>query len=327
MSRRSPPRIAASPALRPEKLPMTVTRNSLASDMATYVGSRVRCQVRCRRDPYRDCADESNVSRRRRATATFHSRTSMREPTAPTAPGETLLVDAHVHLYRCFGTERFFDCALANVRAGAAAVGGSARVLGCLLFTETAADHAFAELAGAERPAERWRFLPTAEAGALFAERTDGARLLVMAGRQIRTREDLEVLALGTTKTYADGLPFLETLETALETAGAAVVPWGFGKWWFRRGGLVRRALGTVTDPHFFLGDNGGRLAGTPRPRLFREAEARGCRVLPGSDPLPFPGQERRVASYGFLLEGPLDGGRPGSSLLARCSANPESPR
>jgi len=249
----------------------------------------------------------------------------MREPAAPTG-AEILFVDAHVHLYRCFAADRFFDCALANV-ANAAAAGGSARPLGCLLFTETAGDHAFAELAGGERPAQRWRVRPTAEASALFAERTDGACLLVVAGRQIRTREDLEVLALGTTTTYADGIPFLETVETALATAGAAVQPWGFGKWWFRRGGLVRRALGTVTDPHFFLGDNGGRLAGTPRPRLFREAEARGCRVLPGSDPLPFPGQEQRVASYGFLLEGPLDAGRPGSSLLALCSANPEPPR
>jgi hypothetical protein len=246
----------------------------------------------------------------------------MGEP-APQLDTNNFIVDAHVHLYRCFAVDRFFDCALANVATARA----GARGLGCLLFTETAADHAFAALASGDDTSQRWRVRPTEEPSALFVERAEGERLLLVAGRQIRTTEDLEVLALGTTATYQDGLPLMETIEQALNTAGAAVIPWGFGKWWFRRGELVRRAIAHINNPHFFLGDNGGRLSGTPRPHLFAEAEARGRQVLPGSDPLPFPGQETRVASYGFVLEGEMDPSRPGSSLLACCSSTPTSPR
>jgi hypothetical protein len=37
-------------------------------------------------------------------------------------------------------------------------------------------------------------------------------------------------------------------------------------------------------------------------PALLRAARRAGIRVLPGTDPLPFALQVRRVASYGFVL-------------------------
>jgi hypothetical protein len=81
-----------------------------------------------------------------------------------------------------------------------------------------------------------------------------------------------------------------------------AVVPWGFSKWWFGRGRLLDRTLQSPPAA-FHLGDNGGRLATACEPRHFRAARERGLAVLPGSDPLPLPGDGDKVARYGFVLD------------------------
>ncbi|MGH7564403.1 MAG: hypothetical protein ACREK5_08265, partial [Gemmatimonadota bacterium] len=64
-----------------------------------------------------------------------------------------------------------------------------------------------------------------------------------------------------------------------------------------------------------FLGDNGNRPRLSPRPALFREAEARGMGVLPGSDPLPFPAHVRNLGRYGFALAAELERGAPAEEL------------
>ncbi len=39
--------------------------------------------------------------------------------------------------------------------------------------------------------------------------------------------------------------------------------------------------------------------------------------MLPGSDPLPLPGEEARVGAYGFAVDVALDPLRPAAALLA----------
>ena len=46
--------------------------------------------------------------------------------------------------------------------------------------------------------------------------------------------------------------------------------------------------------PNMFLGDNGGRSSMLPYPTQFNLAEANEMKILPGSDPLPFP-QEAKL--------------------------------
>ena len=80
--------------------------------------------------------------------------------------------------------------------------------------------------------------------------------------------------------------------------------------------------------PHpaaFFLGDNGNRPFFWPLPALFARAASRGIRNLAGSDPLPFPGQENKVGSFGVRLSGRIDPLRPFSSLRSLLR-NPEVP-
>jgi hypothetical protein len=119
----------------------------------------------------------------------------------------------------------------------------------------------------------------------------------------VRSREGLEVLALATREEFPDGLPFSDALTRVRWSGAVTVLPWGFGKWWLYRGALVEGAIRRTAGPGLFLGDQAGRPQSAVRPRLFREAEARGIPVLPGTDPLPLPEHATRAGSYGFVLE------------------------
>lgn len=228
----------------------------------------------------------------------------------------TLLVDAHVHVHSCFDRDAFLDAALANFDRGAAELAISGRFLGCLLLAETAGEHWFRRLR--DSAARTWTFEPTAEAGSYFARHQDGGRLLLVAGRQVRTREGLEVLALVSTDEFPDGLPLADALARVRWSGAVPVLPWGLGKWWFYRGGLVESVLGRREWQRVFLGDNAGRPRFAGPPWLFRQAAARGVPVLPGSDPLPLPQHVDRAGCAGFRLEVELEADRPAESLRRR---------
>ena len=231
----------------------------------------------------------------------------------------TVAVDGHVHAHACFDPGELLDAAVRGLRA--AAPGGE----GVLLLAGTAGARGVGPFLAAGG-AGAWRTEPTAEAESLRAVHPSGASLLLVDGRQIATRERLEVLALAATPDVPEGLPFEETLARVLESGAVAVIPWGFGKWLGARGARVRAALERAEPGRLFVGDNGGRLRGSPTPRLLREAGHRGIWTLPGSDPLPFPGEFRRAGRRGFLLPGPLDPHRPAESLRARLAALERQP-
>jgi hypothetical protein len=138
----------------------------------------------------------------------------------------------------------------------------------------------------------------------------------VIAGRQVVTRERLEVLALGTVAPLRDGESIETTLGAVRDAGAAAVLPWGVGKWLGARGAIVARVLADPQWADVFLGDNGNRLTLGPEPPHLTTARRAGRGVLPGSDPLPLPGEETRVGSYGFAVEVALDTLRPAAALL-----------
>lgn len=232
-------------------------------------------------------------------------------------PQTTIPVDTHVHLHPCFELETLLEAALSNFPRESRP-GGEGRLLGALVLTEGLGEDNFRGLRneGGRRSIGRWSLRPTEDGVSIFATRQDGPRLLIVAGRQVVTRERLEVLVLGSTRRYPDGRSFRDSLHETLEGSGVCAVPWGFGKWWFRRGRIVRQTLSRIDPERVFVADNGGRPAGLPRPGLMRWALRRGHGLLAGSDPLPLPWQVARAGRYGTLVPGEVSASSPGKDLV-----------
>jgi len=233
-----------------------------------------------------------------------------------------ILVDGHVHIHPQFDDERVLDAAASNLEAAARRLPNRSQCVGVLLLAEMQGRDWFGRtrqraLDGEVRVGS-WSVSLAGDAETLMAQ--NGRRpLLIMSGRQIVTAERIEVLALLTCRRFDDGLPFAETLE-AIHSAGALVVlPWGAGKWFGRRGRLVRRALtGHTPSRPILAGDNGGRPWCWPRPRIFTMAESAGTVVLPGTDPLPLRDQANRIGSFGLVCEGSLPPQSPAAALRDR---------
>jgi hypothetical protein len=226
---------------------------------------------------------------------------------------QTILLDAHVHLHRCFEPGAFLDNARANFGAAARQAGWT-NTISCLWLTDTPEERSFRRLSRAGVGGEqmdRWSLTHTSEATSLVAVHESGEKILLLAGRQIASRERLEVLALGTELDLPSGQSLGDTIATVRERGAIAVVPWGFGKWWFRRSRLLAATLASLTSGSVFVGDNASRPRVVPRSSLFELAASRGIYNLPGSDPLPLPWEIRKPGRLGTVLNGPLDLSRP----------------
>lgn len=228
-----------------------------------------------------------------------------------------ILVDGHVHFHPGYDEGRFFAAASRNFQGAARRLGLPPDTPGALVFTESAgADHFSALAARARSGAADPAVAATGEETSLRILRPEsGGALLVVAGRQIQTAEGLEVLAFPLRTGIPDGLAIRAVLAAVADEGAIAVIPWGFGKWWFTRGRLLRRLV-TAGHLPFLLADTGHRPRWLPSPGIMRDAERRGDALLTGSDPLPLPGQESRAGSSCFRLdvEDALDS--PGQALV-----------
>jgi hypothetical protein len=221
--------------------------------------------------------------------------------------------DTHVHLYPCHDLRAALDGARARLD-GAGAAPADVRVL---LLSERRTDRMFAALRdGAAGPLGGWRCAGGA-GGALVLSAPGGGALHVLAGRQLVTRERLEVLALATEAAFDDGLSVREALGAVRAAGGVPVLPWAPGKWFFARGRIVAELLADSVPGDFLVGDTALRPLGWPEPALMRAARERGFAVLAGSDPLPFPGEEHRAGRYGVEFDGAFDPARPAASIRA----------
>lgn len=140
-------------------------------------------------------------------------------------------------------------------------------------------------------------------------------RVCLVAGRQIVTCERLEILALAMRAKIPDGLPIRDVIQRVIAGGGIPVLAWSPGKWLFARGQLVRDLIESDEEQVLRLGDTSLRPTLWPEPRLMQLARKRGLAIIPGSDPLPFAGEERYAGTYGFIYQGAFDAARPVASI------------
>lgn len=233
-----------------------------------------------------------------------------------------ILVDGHIHIYSCYDLTAFLNAGWSNLSAVPLPGTRKERHSVALLFTEPGRMDRFEvfRASAAEKSISGtqfggWEIQPTQDESALRAVKRDGASLYLIAGRQISTRERLEVLALTTRAQFKEGEPLHETIDAVVATGAAAVLPWSPGKWMGNRGRAVMKILNEPVAGRILLGDISNRPRFCPTPRAFRYASENRLGILRGTDPLPFPGEERRVGSYGSILEGELDETHPSESI------------
>lgn len=232
-------------------------------------------------------------------------------------PSDTAVaVDSHVHFHDADDLDALLDSALAALRRNL----GDKHLTAALLLTEPAARPTFAtlrELAARGLPGATaaWRLETTEETISLRARNRHSDTIYLIAGQQLVTAENLEVLALCVLPELPDGLDLRATVRRVRQAGGLPLLPWGVGKWLGRRGRIISEFIAGVRNEPLFVGDNGGRPALWSFVPQFRQATAGGIRILRGSDPLRCSFRRRGPGSFGSLIDGPLDPTRPGHSL------------
>jgi hypothetical protein len=214
-----------------------------------------------------------------------------------------LHVDAHVHVYPCMSIAATLDAAARHLVDGHAPP--EETPLGVLLVADPENVHGWERLADSAGTG-RWRRLQADGSVATFG-RGGRDELAAVRGQQLVSREGLEVLGTGCRERIPSGLPLQELVARIRAAGGLAILAWGVGKWLGRRGrivdGVIAREAGRGD---VMLADNAGRPRLWSRVPQFEAAAERGMRVLAGTDPLPLPGEERRIGSYGFRVRVPV---------------------
>lgn len=239
------------------------------------------------------------------------------EISPPTTRKESVrfVVDGHVHLYSV-------EKASAQVRracrrlAAMAHEGDHHRIIPTLIVLNTVKFDVFASLYGSAPTRGEHGFVKAGDEYGLWLLDEGVEKGLLIGGAQIAAREGFEVLAVGCNVPPRKQQAAVDIIEYILAAGGLPVLPWAFGKWIGGRGQEIARILGGEYGTALLLGDNALRPTSSPKPRPFRLAEEMHKPILPGSDPLPLDGDERRIGSYGFEIDGQLSFEAPVSSFL-----------
>ena len=216
-------------------------------------------------------------------------------------------IDTHVHIYPFYDIAASLNALLDNLGNADPA----ASRIGCL--TERYDCNLFEELANGAKPDLVDEFRVRLDGQSLLVQReSDGEYCHLVPGQQVITGENIEILSLACRQRVPEGQPAIDTVRAILEQGGVPVAAWAPGKWFFGRGKVVRSLLEAFTPAELAIGDTTLRPVGWLSPMIFREARARGFRMLFGSDPLPYSGEERRPGSYIASVTGePGAGGKP----------------
>ena len=224
----------------------------------------------------------------------------------PRLATQRFMVDTHSHFHECFDVEQFINTAIANAtRCG--------DVTPCLMLADPANQNSLVEI-GKQLVQSESRFEIECDCDTAIVKRDGYTALVLIRGRQIRTKENLEILSYGTPQPLSDGDPFRDTLRQVTASARIGIVPWSFGKWWGRRRHVLQSALNELVEysshqisdvATIALGDNGCR------PKVFQfggslhSLSKTDIRVLPGSDPLALKSERDRIGEFGMLVEIP----------------------
>ena len=216
-----------------------------------------------------------------------------------------LVIDSHIHVYPCYRLETAFSTLMDRL----CRVASNAIKIACLAERH---DCDFYDVLSKESEnilGPRFEVVNDSKERFVWVRRkSDGERLVVLPGRQIVSHENIEIIALNQTSRIPDGLPSSEIVSAVIMHGGTPMICWSPGKWFFHRAKIVENLLKQFSPIEIVIGDTSLRPRGWVKPFLMRKAEAMGFKVVAGSDPLPFPGEEQYFGSYVSHIKGSFSG-------------------
>jgi hypothetical protein len=233
-------------------------------------------------------------------------------------PKTNLVVDGHVHYYDCYDFDKFFDAAIKNMdNMSISTYSGDNNFQKVLLFTEGKDNDYFSRFktnCNLNKQSE-YEFKNTQEDCSIILLKNGQPICHILAGRQIVTREKLEVLSIASNQKIEDGLPIKDVVKRLIDNKQIAVLAWGVGKWLLKRGKIIKDIIKKYHSPYLFIGDSSARPSFWPTPKLYKLARKNNIGNISGSDPLPFIEDQSRVGTYGFLIEGDFQPSKPAESF------------
>ena len=209
-----------------------------------------------------------------------------------------LAVDTHVHIYPFYRVERALRAILKNLGMG----NQSGVKVACLTERYDCDLYASLQKSPSAQILEQFEIEPTQDS-LIVRDKSREDQFHLLPGQQIITSENIEILALSCTKRVDEGQPAADTVSAILDAGGVPVVAWAPGKWFFQRGRVVVSLLDRFGPSELALGDTTLRPIGWTTPKIISDARKSGYRILYGSDPLPFVGEENRPGSYFSNIE------------------------
>ena len=204
----------------------------------------------------------------------------------------TSILDTHLHLYPEYDLTRAFNQLLDK----SAQFGSESSRIACL--AERHDCEYFKALANGSIQLDGFEIQPDNTAEITLSRKRDQLNVSLLPGRQVITQENIEILALACPESIDDGQPALDVIYQVNQLDRIAVVAWSPGKWFGKRGELVKKLIEGLDRTSFLLGDTTLRPYGWSTPKLMQQAINKGFGVVAGSDPLPFAGEEKWLGSY-----------------------------
>lgn len=198
--------------------------------------------------------------------------------------------DTHAHLYDCYSSKIWCESALRNLGADC----GSKAVV-CVVDRE--GQDSLARLRIEVPQFGEWREIWDGDGGEIVLSH---GSVTVVRGVQYVSSERIEVLGLAVGRSLSDKLPVSEYIEIINQEDGIPCLPWSPGKWFGKRGRVIRELLARYSPREVTVGDIAIRSRFGPPSLILRDAQRRGFSILAGSDPLPRLDDQALVGAYGI---------------------------
>jgi len=225
-----------------------------------------------------------------------------------------ILADFHIHIYPFYSIEKFFISLLNNFQKHSH-LSPTPEVYTCFL-AERHDCNFFNDIISKKKTIKSKRFqIDTTFDNTIIIKYINGSIIYLFPGRQVVTKKRLEILSLCSKNKIADGLSALETINLINSMSGIPVLSWAPGKWFFKRGKIINQLLKTLKPENMFIGDTSLRPLIWREPLLMKKARNLNFKILSGSDPLPFKGEEYLAGSYTSILEGDFHKEDPYNSI------------